>query len=421
MKKSAKRLLASVGSFTVGAGLIAANGVFMLTKNQPEPIVHNDPVPNAQVQPAELKLTNEYIETPIETEALAVTKVSAVELNDENKAKAKAGKSVKKARLDDYTMLLKVDKNKSEAEKAADSVYSEVYELDTTKIYDPQLEPLRFTETRSVKKEYFTVNDIISGSTVTMNAHELICQMVYNEIGGDWDADAIKAQAVAAYSYLRYTDSIDMTPEVGLRENYPSRIEKCVSAVEGQAVFYDGKIIFAVYSASSAGFSVESERIWDIYYPYLRAVVSEYDCEDPYYGLKYVFSKAQCKSIFESALGITMSDDADKWFVMDDIYSGRYVGYITIDGQKTITARQMQDILNLKNQAFTVNIDKDNVVFRTFGWGHGVGMSQWGAHYYAEHGYTYDQILRHYYLNTTVALSKESSKAVQRGAPYRTT
>lgn len=412
--------MASVGSITLGAGLIAANGIFMNKNDQPGPIVHNDPVPyaqvdvQAQVQPAELRLdtaADTADAASLGTEQAAVVSVSATGLPK--------GRDFKKAQLDDYTMILKIDKRKSDEEQLAGKAYDSIYELDTTLIYNPKLEPMKFNETRSVKNEYFTVNDIHTGGTYTMNAHELLCQMVFNEIGGDWDTDAIKAQTVAAYSYLRYTDSIGMTPEVGLKSDYTKRIEKCVSAVEGQAVFYDGKIINAVYSASTAGFSVESERIWDIYYPYLRAVVSEYDKEDPYYGLKYVFTKAECKAKFESALGITMSDDFEKWFVMDDIYSGRYVGYITIDGQERITARQLQDILDLKSQAFTVTFDNGNVVFRTFGWGHGVGMSQWGAYYYAENGYTYDQILRHYYLNTTVALSKESSKAVNRGAPYR--
>lgn len=248
----------------------------------------------------------------------------------------------------------------------------------------------------------------------------MLCQIVNNEIGGDWDKEAIKAQAVAAYSFLRFNDTLGLTPEVGLKPDYSSRIEKYVSQVEGQAVFYDNKIINAVYSASTAGYSVESERIWDIYYPYLRAVVSEYDDQDPHYGEKYVFTEAECRSLLESTFGISISDDVNKWFVMDDIYSGRYVGFITIDGQKRITAREFQDAFGLHSQAFKVALEDGKVIIYTFGWGHGVGMSQWGAHYYAENGYTYDQILRHYYLNTTVALSKESSKAVRRGAPYRT-
>jgi stage II sporulation protein D len=91
-----------------------------------------------------------------------------------------------------------------------------------------------------------------------------------------------------------------------------------------------------------------------------------------------------------------------------------------IDGQTTVTARVMENLFGLKSQAFTINYSDGEFVFYSFGWGHGVGMSQWGACGYAKHGYTYDQILRHYYLNTSIELSSENSKAVQRGEAYNT-
>lgn len=394
-----------IGSFALGTAIIAANGFLLLTRKEPD-ITYADPVPTSSSQ-AESEQLVPVPAPQTDAETQSVRTLTAVKLP--------SGGDYKKAAIDDYRMLLKIDKKKTAAEKEAERKFDAVYSLDTTQIYDPQPEPLNFTATRSVADEYYTVNDIISGNTVTMNAHELLCQAVYSEIGSEWDEDAIKAQTVAAYSYLRFNDSINRIPTVGLKQNYPQKIENCVSAVEGQAVYYDGSIINAVYSASTAGYSVESERIWDVYYPYLRAVVSEYDSEDPNYGLEYVFTAEEVKSKLEEVCGITMSDDMKNWFVMDDIYSGRYVGYITVDGQSRITARTMQETFGLKSQAFTVSIEDGRVTFHTFGWGHGVGMSQWGACFYAKYGYTYDQILRHYYLNTTLKLSDENKKAVERG------
>jgi stage II sporulation protein D len=326
-----------------------------------------------------------------------------------------------KASLDDYRMLLKVEKKQKETKAAVEEtneVFQSVYALDTTEIFDPQPDPLNFTDTRSIANEYYTVNDIISGTTVTLNAHEMLCRIVYSEIGSEWGEEAIKAQAVAAYSYLRFNDAMGLTPTVGLKSGYPAKIENCISAVEGQAVFYDGSIINAVYSASTAGYSTESSRIWDVYYPYLRAVVSEYDNEDPNYGLEYNFTEAEVRSILENECGITLSDNPSNWFTPEEVYSGRYVSSMLIDGQVSITARTMKSLFGLKSQAFTVSYDNGNFLFLSYGWGHGVGMSQWGACGYANHGYTYDQILRHYYLNTTIDLSSENSKAVQRGEDY---
>lgn len=403
MKHFARKLLTQVGSLTIGAGLIAANGTYMFTKNIPA-ITHAAPVPSAESH-SYTENVGSYAEND-RTEQLSVLTMNAVELPKPSE--------YSKASISDYQMLLKIDRAKVKGVKGSSKAV-EAYTLDTTKIYDPHPEPMNFKETRSVENEYFTVDDIISGNRVTMNAHELLCQAVFNEIGGDWDADAVKAQVVACYSYLRFNDSIGLVPTVGLKSNYPKRIEKCVSQVEGQAVYYDKKIINAVYSASTAGYSIESERIWEVYYPYLRAVVSEYDYEDPNYGLEYEFTEQEVRSLLEQFCSITLSDDIDKWFEMDDIYSGMYVGYVNIDGQKRITARNMQEIFGLKSQSFTVEHNDGTFLFKSFGWGHGVGMSQWGACYYAEHGYTYDQILRHYYLDTTIGLSTESRKAVKRG------
>lgn len=403
MKHFARKLLTQVGSLTIGAGLIAANGTYMFTKNIPA-ITHAAPVPSSESHSYTENVGSYAVND--RTEQLSVLTMNAVELPKPSE--------YSKASISDYQMLLKIDRAKVKGVKGSSKAV-EAYTLDTTKIYDPHPEPMNFKETRSVENEYFTVDDIISGNRVTMNAHELLCQAVFNEIGGDWDADAVKAQVVACYSYLRFNDSIGLVPTVGLKSNYPKRIEKCVSQVEGQAVYYDKKIINAVYSASTAGYSIESERIWEVYYPYLRAVVSEYDYEDPNYGLEYEFTEQEVRSLLEQFCSITLSDDIDKWFEMDDIYSGMYVGYVNIDGQKRITARNMQEIFGLKSQSFTVEHNDGTFLFKSFGWGHGVGMSQWGACYYAEHGYTYDQILRHYYLDTTIGLSTESRKAVKRG------
>lgn len=412
MKVFAKRFFTQLGSLTLGVGMIAANGVFMLTQKQPN-ITHTAPVAlsDRSVKTSSTE-TDAFLAALNTVEKSSARTVTAIQLPESS--------GYKKASLEDYRMLLKIDKKMSKAEKEAKAENGVYYEIDTTKIYDPKPEPLNFTETRSVADEYFTVDDIISGSRVTLNAHELLCQAVYSEIGGEWDEDAIKAQVVAAYSYLRFNDTMDLVPTVGLKQNYPEKIEKCVSAVEGQAVFYDGEIINAVYSASTAGYSIESERIWEVYYPYLRAVVSEYDNEDPNYGLEYEFTEDEVRSIIESNCGITLSDDVNNWFEMQDVYSGMYIGYVKLDGQKTVTARTMQEMFELKSQAFTITLGDGKILFKSFGWGHGVGMSQWGACLYAKHGYTYDQILRHYYLDTTIGLSKESSKAVERGNAYKT-
>lgn len=173
---------------------------------------------------------------------------------------------------------------------------------DKGEYYDIKNDPANFTDTRSVADEYYTVNDIISGNIVTLNGHELLCQIVNSEIGGEWGEEAIKAQAVAAYTWVRFNDSIGAIPTVGLKSGYSSKIERCVNAVEGQTVMYNGNIINAVYSASTAGYSTTSEDIWGVSYPYLKRVKSEFDDKDPNWGIEATYTKTRSRSVSRAKL-----------------------------------------------------------------------------------------------------------------------
>ena len=331
----------------------------------------------------------------------------------------------RKASVYEYDMGVKKDTKKSTDKKKLDKDNFKFVMPDSEfEFYDVINEPLGFTAVRSIANEYYTVNDIISGSKVTLNAHELICQMVYSEISDSWNEEAIKAQTVAAYSYLRFNDALGNIPTVGLKRGYTSKIENCVNAVEGQVMTYNGKIINAVYSASTAGYSTTSEDVWGVYYPYLRAVKSAYDNEDPNWGLEKQYTKDEVKSIIESKTNIKLSDNVEKWFEIESLYSGKYIKKVKIDGHsdyesggstKDITGITLCNLFDVKSNAMDISYKDGIFTFKSYGWGHGVGMSQWGACLYAANGWTYDQILTHYYVDADLALSDENSSAVMRG------
>lgn len=285
-------------------------------------------------------------------------------------------------------------------------------EQDTLIYYPEKGEPQNLTATRSVADEYFRIHDENSGSTLVLNGHELLCLMVNNEIGDSWGEDAIKAQIVAAYSYLRYNQEHGLTPTVGLRYGYSSKLEGYVESVEGQAMYYDGEIICAVYSASSAGYTTTAADIWGgNNYPYLKCVESEFDSQDVNWGFEKKYSKAEVKSMLESRFGITLSDDQTQWFTVDRAYSVVYIDTVTIDGRPEckLTGNQLCNLMGLRSNAITIEYKDGEFTFTSCGWGHGVGLSQWGAYYYAKNGWTYDQILRHYYVDADLALSDPST------------
>ena len=106
----------------------------------------------------------------------------------------------KKSSVDKYDMSYVQQKKqaKTTKKKASASEFTVEMPEDKGEYYDIKNDPANFTDTRSVADEYYTVNDIISGNIVTLNGHELLCQIVNSEIGGEWGEEAIKAQAVAA-------------------------------------------------------------------------------------------------------------------------------------------------------------------------------------------------------------------------------
>lgn len=198
--------------------------------------------------------------------------------------------------------------------------------------------------------------------------------------------------------------------------NYPAKIEKCVSAVEGQCVTYKGSIINAMYFASGAGYTADCYNVFGVSYPYLKPVVSKYDSKDPNYGTVTRLTAAQVKSKLESKLGFKLSDDVKNWFSVSAVHGGKYVKTLVIDGGKAkMSGEAARWLFGLKSSAFEITYSDGMFSFKTYGYGHGVGMPQWGAKLYADKGYTYDQILRHYYVNTKVTVSEPSLKALKRG------
>lgn len=275
--------------------------------------------------------------------------------------------------------------------------------------------PAYFSATRDISSEYYTVRDITTGKTVTMNAFDLVCGIVYNEVGDGWGAEAIKAQAVAAYSCLRYSESIGMVETVGIKNNYTPTVQSCVRAVQGQVMFYGGSIANTLYSASTAGYSIPSGDVIVSKYPYLTCVKSAYDDQDPNWGRKVTLSKADVKKKLEGRFGIKLSDDVKNWFRITDCRYGKYIFGMSIDSKAKASGKEIAALFGLRSSAFDISFGGDAFTFTSYGWGHGVGMSQWGACMYARHGCTYDQILTHYYVGTRLGLSGVSEKAVQRG------
>lgn len=252
--------------------------------------------------------------------------------------------------------------------------------------------------------ETFTAK--FNGSVQTVNAFDLICGIVYNEISTSFSNEAIKAQAVAAYSYVKYHNVNGLTPSVLVKANPPEKIKRLVSEVWGVCCYYNGNVAQTVYMASSSGYTADSKNVWGGSVPYLKSVYCPFDAQyDPNYGYKMKVSEDNMRALIEKALGITLSGNPSDWITITEYVDGNYVSKVNIDSQKIISGRTMRENImgyKLKSTAFEVSYSDGYFIFTTYGYGHGVGMSQNGANILAKQGYSYDEILKFYFTGIEV-------------------
>lgn len=245
-----------------------------------------------------------------------------------------------------------------------------------------------------------------NGSTQTVNAYDLICWIVNNEISESFSDEAIKAQAVAAYSYVKYHNDKGLTPSVLVKKNPSQRIKDMVSSVWGVCCYYNGSAAETVYMASSSGYTADAANVWGGSVPYLKSVACPFDAQsDPNYGLTTTVSEDEMRSMLENSLGIALSDNPKNWIKITSYIDGNYVSTINIDDQKTISGRKMRENVfsyKLKSASFDVSYSDGVFTFTTYGYGHGVGMSQNGANILAKQGYSYSEILKYYFTGIDV-------------------
>ena len=270
------------------------------------------------------------------------------------------------------------------------------------------------------KPSEYTLTVTMNGKVVTAPASEILAKIVSKEMTGSWNAEALKAQAVATHTYLRYQyASGNSAPAVSGRETPYASVTAAVNQVADKIMTINGKAVYTPYFASSAGRTNAASEVWGGHYSHLVSVESKYDHLANGYKGKVKFSLEDMEEILED-IDIEPSGDPEDWFEILNYTSGGYVNEMKICGQtkykssgksKTINGRRMrEDILAdggmvLRSAAFDIEYDADDeeFTFTTYGYGHGAGMSQWGAQLYAQNeGWSYKQILTHYYTGVTI-------------------
>ena len=252
-----------------------------------------------------------------------------------------------------------------------------------------------------------------SGNFQQLSLREYLVGVVLAEMPADFEPEALKAQAVVARTYTckRMEGSkhgkaaVCMDPGCcqGWRsaEDYLAQgggqaaVDKVRSAVadtDGLVLRYDGKLIDATYFSCSGGTTEDAVAVWGQDVPYLQSVPSPGEEEAPRFTDSVSFSPTE----FAEKLGISASGAPADWFGAVTYTDGGGVDTMVIRG-KTYTGTQLRSKLGLRSTAFEVAVSGNAITITTRGFGHRVGMSQYGAQAMAESGSTCAEILAHYY------------------------
>ena len=178
---------------------------------------------------------------------------------------------------------------------------------------------------------------------------------------------------------------------------------QAVSATDGLVALYDGQPILAVFHSSSSGRTASAGDVWSGDLPYLTSVASP-EGEDtvPNYYSTVTFTAAEAKALLLAAHpDLSLTGTPDTWFgAVTENGSGR-VESVSVCGTD-LEGTDLRSIFSLRSACFTLTADETSIIFRVTGYGHGVGMSQYGADRLAREGKTWQEILQWYYTGITI-------------------
>ena len=250
------------------------------------------------------------------------------------------------------------------------------------------------------------------GQCKEMALEDYICRVVLGEMPASFEVEALKAQAVAARTYsLRclggskheggaictsakccqaYCEPESYIRNGGTYENV-RKVFEAVLQTAGEVLYYENKLIMATYFSSAGNATEDSKAVWGSAFPYLTTVSSP-EGDDRYNGETVTFTAGE----FQEKLGVTLKGKPESWFGAVTYTTGGGVDRIRIGGTQ-YKGTTLREKLGLRSTDFTLTTTDTAITFTTNGYGHRVGMSQYGADAMAATGSDYKAILLHYY------------------------
>ena len=298
-------------------------------------------------------------------------------------------------------LLLNVGVMASE-EAEQNQIVTEAVVMDTQPVTEAALQP-----SVSIR---FVANGEIRG----MELEEYLVGVVLAEMPASFETEALKAQSVVARTYTiraregksKHDDGDicgDSTccqgylapADYGGTEEALDKVRHAVASTAGQVLTYQGNLVEATYFSCSGGSTEDAVAVWGTDVPYLQSVSSPGEENATYYTDSVSFTDAE----FASRLGLNLTGDPASWLGDVAHTDGGGVDTMMIDGI-SFKGTELRKLLGLRSTAFTMTASEGTITVSTRGYGHRVGMSQYGADAMAALGSTYGEILAHYYQGT---------------------
>lgn len=285
-------------------------------------------------------------------------------------------------------------------------------------------------ETQSQQEKADTVKVYMQQSqqVIEVDLNEYLLGVLAAEMPATYHEEALKAQAVAAYTYLlnkrnstdESLDGADLSNNSATHqgyitaeerkekwgdkaEAYEEKLKKAVEEVSGKVITYEGKPIIAAFHAINSGVTQSAKTVWGGEVPYLKSVNSIGDKLSPDCVKTVAISASEFSNLAANIEGCALNGEGDSWIGEIDTNSSGYVESIEI-GSAELTGLEARDALGLRSAVFTYEYKDGNFMFTTNGYGHCVGMSQYGADYMARQGSTWEEILEHYYTGVEITV-----------------
>lgn len=252
-----------------------------------------------------------------------------------------------------------------------------------------------------------------NGSVINLNMTDYLIGVVSSEMPASFNLEALKAQSVLARTYAlkakqtgkKLTDTVSTQSYIDINQmknkwgnsfnTYYNKIKNAVENTNGEYLSYNGNYIEALYHSTNNGKTESSLDVFGNYYPYLISVSSEYDKN----ASSYLRTINMPLDTISNKLGLSLNSDSVISIL--SYTDGGNIKEININGNN-FSGKKVRELLGLRSADFDISISDNNANITTRGYGHGVGMSQYGANGMANAGYGYKDILSHYYPGTTL-------------------